>query len=114
MMIQDLITYTKWSTNHLKLNKNTNNMAKYPPKHLNIRSNQRTIIQRHVKVKRPKKLQHQSSQNTEAKKVNAIIEQLDELDRKLHRRKTNIKYFVPLFEPDMRRALSTLLNPRLQ
>ena len=28
------------------------------------------------------------------------MEQLDKLDRKLHRRKTNINYFVPLFEPE--------------
>ena len=81
-LIHNLITCTSLRTNHLKSDKNTFTMAKYPPKRLEIPSNQRTSIHRHVNMKRLKKLQQQSSRKTEATKVNAIIEQLDQSDRK--------------------------------
>ena len=67
-------------------------MAKYPPKLLDNESNQRTSIHRNAKVERPKKLQKQSSQKTEAKKVNSVIEKLDKSDVNIHGRKTNINY----------------------
>ena len=58
-MIQNLITNKNLPTNHFRLDKNTIAMAKYPPKHLDIKSNKITKIHRHVKVKRLKKLHQQ-------------------------------------------------------
>ena len=52
-------------------------MAKSPPKRLKSQYNQINIIQRHVKVKRPKNLQQQSYHKREAMKANAIMEQLE-------------------------------------
>ena len=91
-------------------------MAKYPPKRLEIPSNQRTSIHRHVNMKRLKKLQQQSSRKTEATKVNAIIEQLDQSDRKRHRRKNNINQFWSLYESDDEKVTqhrTKTKNPRI-
>ena len=68
-------------------------MAKYLPKSINNQYNQRTSIQHQDKVKRPKKIQQQSSEKTETTKVNAVIEKLDELDGNGHGSKTNINHF---------------------
>ena len=57
ILIHNLIAYTTLCTNELKSDKKTITMAKYPPKRLSNQYNQRTSIHRHVKVKRPKKLQ---------------------------------------------------------
>ena len=75
-------------------------MDKYPPKRLEIQSNQGTSIHRHVKLKIRKNLQQQSSYNTEATKVNAIMEQLEKSDRNGHRRRNNINHFALLYELD--------------
>ena len=98
MLVHNLITYTTIHTNHLKASKNTITMVKYPPKRLANQSNQRTIIHRHAQVKCRKNIQQQSSQKTEATKVNAIMEQLDKLDGNGHRHNTNINKLVPLFK----------------
>ena len=79
-MIHNLITYTILRINHLKFYKNTFTIAKSPPKRLENQSNQRTSIQRHVKVKRPKKLQQKSSWKAKSIKVNAIMYQLNKSD----------------------------------
>ena len=97
-IIHNLITYTNVRTSHLELDKNTFTMDKSPPKCLEMQSNQRTSIWRHVKVKRSKKLQQQSSFKTEATKVNTIMEQLDELDGNGHRMRNNINHFESLYE----------------
>ena len=73
-------------------------MAKYLPKSINNQYNQITSIQHQDKVKRPKNIQQQSSEKTETTKVNAVIEQLDELIGNGHGSKTNINHFSPLFE----------------
>ena len=73
-------------------------MAKSPPKHLESQFNQITSTHRHVKVKRPKKLQQHSSRKTESMKVHAIMEQLEKSDRNGHRSKNNINNFASLYE----------------
>ena len=75
-------------------------MAKTPPKCLKSQSNPRTSIHRHIKVKRLKNLQQQSSQKTEARKSNNIMEQLDESDGNRQLRENNINQFAPLYESD--------------
>ena len=75
-------------------------MAKYPPKHPESQSNRRTSIHHHYKVNIPKKLQQQSYQKTEATKVNAIMEKLDELDGNGHHRKKNINHFTTIYKSD--------------
>ena len=72
-LIHNLITYTTLRTNYLKLKKKNLPVSKSLPKRRNIQSNQRTSIHRNFKVKRNKKIQQQSSQKTEAKKINAIM-----------------------------------------
>ena len=93
----NLINYTTLRTNHLKSDKNTFTMAKYPPKCPEIQSNRRNSIPHHVKVKIPKKLQQQPSRKTEETKVNAIMEKLDESDRNIHRRKNNFNNFSQIY-----------------
>ena len=95
-LIDTLITYTTLRTNHLKSNKNTVTMAKYPPKHLDSQLYQRTSIRRHVKMKRPKNLKQQLYRKTEETEVNTIMEKLDESDGNKNHRKNNIYHFVPL------------------
>ena len=75
-------------------------MAKYPYKLLWVQSNRRTSIHRRVKVKRPNKIQQQSSHKREATKVNAIMEKLDESDGNWHCRKNNINHLPHLYESD--------------
>ena len=72
-------------------------MYKYPPKRLDNQSNRRTIFRVQVIVKHPKKPRQQSVLNTEATKVNSIMEQLDDLDENGYGRNTNINHFVLLF-----------------
>ena len=98
ILIHNLITYTTLCTNHLKSDKNTIPMAKDPPECLVNKSNQRTSIQCHVKVKLPKNIQQQSYLNIEATKVIAIMEKLNKLNG--NGRKTNINNFAPLFGSD--------------
>ena len=97
-LIHNLITYTTIRTNHLKMDKNTFTMVKYPPKLLESHSNRRTIIQRHIKLKRPKKLQQKISCKTEETEVNAIMEQLDESYGNGHCRRNNTNHSSPLYE----------------
>ena len=56
ILIHNLMTYTALHTNHLKMDKNTITMTKSPPKRLNNKSNQKTSIHCHVKVKCHNKL----------------------------------------------------------
>ena len=98
ILIQNLITYTTLRTNHLKSDKDTITMAKYPLKILKNQSNQRTSIHCHITVKRPKKIQQQSSRKTEETKVNAIMKQLDKSDGNGYQIKNNNNNFSPLNE----------------
>ena len=107
-----MITYTTLRTNHLKSDKNTIAMAKYPPKRLDYQYNQRTVIHRHVKVKYPKNIQQQSSQNREATKFNAIMKKLDKSYGNGHRRKTNTNHFAPLFESDNEGGTKYRIKPK--
>ena len=75
-------------------------MAKYPPKRPNSQSNWRTSIHHHVKLKIPKKLQQQPSWKTESIKINAIMEQLDELDGKGHCKENNTNHLAQLYESE--------------
>ena len=93
-----MINYTTIHTNQLQYEKNITTMAKSPPKSLDNQSSRRTSIHCHVKVKCPQKLHQKSPQNTEAKQFNAIMEQLEDLDRNGHGRNNNINHFAPLFE----------------
>ena len=97
-LTHNLITHTTLLKTTLNWTKNTSTIVKPPPKRLESQSNQRTRIHRHVKVEIPKNLQQQSSRKTEAKKVNATMEQLDELDGNGHRMRNNINHFAPLYE----------------
>ena len=72
-------------------------MAKSPNKLLDIQSKQRTSVHLYIKVKIPKNLQQQSSHKTEATKVNAITEQLDELDGNGKHRRNKINHFAPIY-----------------
>ena len=87
-------------------------MAKFPPERLKSKSNQRTSIHRHIKVKRPKKLQQKSFQKTEAAKVNAITDQLDKLDKNRHHSKKNINHFSPLYESDDGEVTKHRMKPK--
>ena len=98
ILIHNLIPYTTLCTYYLKSDKNTITMAKYPHKLLENQSNRRSIIHCHIKLKRPKKLQQQSSQNIEATKVNAIMEKLEKSDGDGCRSKNNINNFAPIYE----------------
>ena len=86
-------------------------MAKYPPKRLDNQSNQRTSINRHVKVKRPKNIQQQSSRKAEEMKVDAIMEKLDDSNGNRHKLKTNINHFAPLFESDNKEGTTHSTKP---
>ena len=110
ILIHNLITYTTLHTNHLKSNKNTITMAKSPPKRLDNKSNQRTSIQCHVKVKLPKNIQQQSYLNIEATKVIAIMEKLNKLNG--NGRKTNINNFAPLFESYYEEGTKNTTKPK--
>ena len=86
-----VLTTSNWT-------KNTFTMSKSPPKRLKGQSNQINIIYCHVKVKRPKKLWQQSYLKSEAMKVTAIMEQLNESDGNEHLRRNNTNNFAPLYE----------------
>ena len=87
-------------------------MAKYIPKRLESQYNWRTSIQHHVKLKRPNNLQQQSSHKTEATKVNAIMEKLEESDGNLYRKRNNINDYLPHYESENEEGTqhSTKLN----
>ena len=63
-------------------------------------------------MKRTKNIKQQSSRKTEATEVNAIMEQLDELYINVHKRKTNINHFTPLFGSDNEEGTKQRMKPK--
>ena len=100
ILIHNLITYTTLCTNHLKSDKNTITVTKYPPKLPENQSNQRTSIHRHFKVKCPKNLQQKLSRKTETMKFNSIMEELDKSDGNGNQSKNNTNHFATIYESD--------------
>ena len=86
-------------------------MAIFPHKLFNNQSNKRARIYLHVKSKHTKKPPQQSSQKTEATKVNAKIDSLDDSDG--NRRNKNINHFAPLFESYYDEGTKPITKPNM-
>ena len=106
------ISYTILRHIHPQSNKNTITVAKSPPKCLDNQSKQRFSIHLQVKANYLNKPPQQSSRNTEATKVNAIMEKLDNSDGNRHRSNTNINHFIPLFESDNEEGTKPRTKPK--
>ena len=85
-------------------------MTKSQPKRLENKSKRRAKIYRHVKWKHTKNPTQQPDWKAEATKVNAIMDQLNDLDGNIHKRKIN--HFTPLFESDNGEVTKPSIKPK--